>query len=64
MGPQFHETGYGRTFFEHQLPELIKSINQLANATREQNEILKSQQEQPDPKKIPVFGTKLMGEDK
>jgi hypothetical protein len=28
--PQFHETGYGRTFFEHQLPELIKAINRLA----------------------------------
>lgn len=32
MGPQFFETGYGKRFFESQLPELIKSINRLADA--------------------------------
>lgn len=30
--PMFHETGYGRKFFERQLPELIKSINRVADA--------------------------------
>lgn len=29
---EFHETGYGRTFFTHQLPELIGAINRLADA--------------------------------
>ena len=29
---QFHETGYGRKFFDRQLPELIKSINRLADS--------------------------------
>ena len=39
MGPQFFETGYGKRFFESQLPKLIKSINRLADAIEEQNEI-------------------------
>ena len=39
MGPQFFETIYGKRFFESQLPELIKSINRLADALEEQNEI-------------------------
>ena len=38
-GPQFFETGYGKRFFESQLPELIKSINRLADAIEEQNEL-------------------------
>lgn len=37
MGIQFHETGYGKRFFEHQLPELIKAINRLADAIEENN---------------------------
>ena len=37
MGPQFHETGYGRTFFQSQLPNLIKVINRLAEAIEKQN---------------------------
>lgn len=39
MGPQFFETIYGKRFFESHLPELIKSINRLADAIEEQNEI-------------------------
>jgi len=39
MGPQFHETGYGRTFFQSQLPNLIKAINRLAYAMEKQNEL-------------------------
>lgn len=31
MGLQFHETGYGKRFFDHQLPELINAINRLAD---------------------------------
>lgn len=38
--PQFHETGYGRAFFQHQLPELIKSINRMASALELQNELI------------------------
>lgn len=37
MGPQFHETGYGRTFFQAQLPNLIKALNRLAEAIEKQN---------------------------
>lgn len=39
MGPQFHETGYGRTFFQSQLPNLIKAINRLADAMEKHNEL-------------------------
>ena len=39
MGPQYHETGYGRTFFQSQLPNLIKAINRLADAMEKQNEL-------------------------
>ena len=31
--PQFHETGYGRKFFEAQLPQLIKAIEKNATAS-------------------------------
>ena len=27
--PQFHETGYGKKFFEYQLPKLIKAIEKI-----------------------------------
>ena len=37
MGPQFHETEYGRRFFGKQLPDLIKAINRLADAVEEAN---------------------------
>jgi len=30
--PQLHETGYGRRLFEHELPELNKSLSRIANA--------------------------------
>lgn len=30
--PQFHETGYGRDFFQYQLPELIKQLTRVANS--------------------------------
>ena len=39
MGLQFHETGYGRTFFQSQLPNLIKALNRLADAMEKQNEL-------------------------
>jgi hypothetical protein len=37
MTPQFHETGYGKKFFEAQLPKLIKSIERVAEAVEESN---------------------------
>lgn len=38
MGPQFHETMYGKRFFEKQLPELTKAINRLADAKEKEND--------------------------
>jgi len=29
--PHFHETGYGRTFFEGQLPRLLKALETIAD---------------------------------
>lgn len=40
--PQFHETGYGRDFFSHQLPQLIKQLTRVADALEEQNKQNKS----------------------
>lgn len=39
MGPQFFETRMGHEFFEGRLPELIKSINRLADAIEKSNEL-------------------------
>lgn len=36
MGLQFHETGYGKRFFDAQLPSLIKAINRLADTNEKQ----------------------------
>jgi len=30
-GPEFHQTGYGRAFFEGQLPALIRNLALLTN---------------------------------
>lgn len=38
---QFHESGYGRTFFEHQLPELTYQLERIANALEEKNQLEK-----------------------
>ena len=35
---QFHETVYGKRFFEAQLPKLIAAINRLAEAIEHQNQ--------------------------
>lgn len=32
MGLQFYETGYGKRFFDQQLPALIKAINRISDA--------------------------------
>lgn len=37
--PQFHETGYGRRFFEGQLPRLIDGICEVAKELKRQNEL-------------------------
>ena len=37
MGPEFYQTGYGKRFFEKQLPELITSISKIANVLEKQN---------------------------
>ena len=31
-GPEFFQTGYGRTYYEHQLPQLIKTLARIAAA--------------------------------
>lgn len=33
----FHETVYGKRFFDKQLPELIKTLNRIADALEEVN---------------------------
>lgn len=36
MGLQFHETGYGKRFFDVQLPSLIKALNRVADVNEKQ----------------------------
>jgi len=36
---QLHETGYGKRFFESQLPRLITELSRLANAVEESNRL-------------------------
>lgn len=40
MGLQFHETVYGKHYFEYQLPKLTDAIERLANAVEKQNRLL------------------------
>ena len=37
--PQLHETGYGRDFFGHQLPKLIKNIENLSQELKRANDL-------------------------
>ena len=39
MEPQFFQSGYGKKFFDSQLPKLIEAINRLADAVEKQNQI-------------------------
>lgn len=43
--PNFHETGYGRKFFGKQLPDLIKSINRVADILEEKNTEVKTKEQ-------------------
>ena len=36
--PAFHETIYGKRFFDKQLPELINTLKRIANALEKQNQ--------------------------
>ena len=63
MEPQFFQTGYGKMFFESQLPGLIKAINRLSDAIEKQNELAK--EEKMINEKIELRmpnGTKLIAE--
>lgn len=40
MGSDFHNTKYGQIFFEVQLPQLIRSVERLANAVENNNQLL------------------------
>ena len=40
MGLQFHETVYGKNFFNHQLPQLSKALTRIAIALEKQERTL------------------------
>lgn len=40
---QFHETGYGKRFFESQLPKLIKALERIADALENEKKPLKKE---------------------
>lgn len=37
--PRFHETGYGQKFLNRQLPNLIKSLNEIGKELKRQNDL-------------------------
>lgn len=47
---EFFQTGYGRMFFEHQLPELIKAINKNADELKRMNDLEESKQKKDEDK--------------
>lgn len=54
--PQFHETGYGRTYYEHQLPELISQLSQIAKELRKLNEINETKTQDRNGKDTDISG--------
>lgn len=36
---EFHETGYGRKFLEHDFPELVRQLERIANVLEKLNKI-------------------------
>lgn len=46
--PRFHETGYGRKFFERQLPDLIRAVERVADALEKQNKLLEEKEEEEE----------------
>lgn len=45
-GPQFHQTGYGRKFFESQLPKLIDNIGKVAYELERANNLKEMEMQQ------------------
>ena len=39
MGPQFHETIRGRTFYESTMPTIARELKRVADALEKQNEL-------------------------
>lgn len=37
---EFHETGYGRKYYDHQLPELIKQLTRIADTLTQINNFI------------------------
>ena len=48
--PQFHETGYGKRFFDGQLPALIRSLDRIADALQDNTK--KTEEQQQDNKTV------------
>ena len=46
--PRFHETGYGRKFFERQLPDLIRAVERVADALEKQSKLLEEKEEEEE----------------
>lgn len=40
MGPQFHETAYGKRFFGSQIPKLTEALERIAQALERKEETL------------------------
>jgi hypothetical protein len=38
-GPEFYQTGYGRTYYEHQLPTIMKHLDSIAKELKRSNDL-------------------------
>jgi len=42
MGPEFHQTGMGRQFYEQTMPQLVKELREIKECIRELTQIIKA----------------------
>jgi len=42
MGPEFHQTGMGRQFYEQTMPQLVKELREIKECIRELTQMIKT----------------------
>ena len=42
MGPEFHQTGMGRQFYEQTMPQLVKELRELKECVKELTQMVKT----------------------
>ncbi len=42
MGPEFHQTGMGRQFYEQTMPQLVKELREIKDCIKELTQMVKA----------------------